>query len=131
MKRRDFLTLRSKGGQQLIMLSCQRLYMTYNNTLSQPQHAASELPANDEDWWTEEPPLSVASTAVERLFTDLARELEQADVLILEDREWLQEREFVKQVERLLAGFRARGGEIRYPIQESVQDSSTDSRKAV
>jgi hypothetical protein len=90
VKRRDFLRLRSNGGQTIMLLSCHRLYVHYNDARS------------------------------EQLFGELRQEVEHADVLVLEDREWLQDDKFSIQVEQLLAACRAQGGEIRYSTKDSM-----------
>jgi len=114
MNRRDFLSLRSSEGQQIVMLSCQRLYMGYNDARSQLGCARADQSCNDEDWWSGEPPLAVGSQPVEQLFAELKEEIVRADVLVLEDREWMQDEDFSYQVKQLLIQFRAHGGEVRY-----------------
>lgn len=120
MKRRDFLRLRSSGGQTIMMLSCHRLYVHYNDARSAMNNLGSEYCSDAEDWWSGEPPLSVETRPVEQLFGELRQEVEHADVLVLEDREWLQDDRFSSQVEQLLAACRAQGGEIRYSTKNSM-----------
>ena len=131
MKRRDFFRLRSSGHRQIMMLSCQHLYMGYNDARSQLGNVDSDLSSNDEDWWSGEPPLAVESLQVEQLFTELKEQIAQADVLILEHREWLQDDEFSRLVNELLSQFRADGGELRYSTKDSEKTSIVDSRQAV
>ncbi|MCB1671127.1 MAG: hypothetical protein R3F41_07260 [Gammaproteobacteria bacterium] len=118
MKRRDFLKLRSSGGQRIVTLSCERLYMAVADCRA---GAAAETACNDEGgaWWAAEPPRQVNQYSVAQLFDELGRELGDADVLVLEDRDWLQGDEFVHEVENLLAAVRRQRGEIRYAITDS------------
>ena len=101
------------------MLSCQRLYMGYNNARSQLGNATTEPSSSDEEWRSGEPPLSVESQQVEQLFSELREEAVGADVLVLEDREWMQDSEFSEHVKRLLREFLAHGGEVRYSTNNS------------
>ena len=120
MKRRDFLQCRSSGEQQIVNLSCQRLYMGYNDARSQPGNGA-EMSSNDEDWWSGEPPLAVESKKVGQLFAELMEEIAAADVLVIEDREWLQDKDFSKQVMQILKEFHALGGEVRYSTKDRTE----------
>ena len=129
MKRRDFLRFRSSGELQVINLSCEHLYIAYNDARSCFGNVADELSSSDVDWWSGEPPLAVESQQVDQLFTGLGADLTGADVLILEDREWLQDQHFAIQVERLLSEFRAQGGEVRYATEAFKTDSNTTLEK--
>jgi len=131
MNRRDFLCLRSEGGQRIVTLSCERLFMHYSNSFPVPEPPPQELlgampgklPAANspagEDWWAGEPPLEIAATTEEELFLNLGNDLADADVLVLQEREWLQGDRFSGRVKGLLARFRQQGGEVRYWTGES------------
>ena len=118
MNRRQFFTMRSSGGQQIMTLSCQRLYMAYAGARNQPGTLATDQSSNDGDWWSGEPPLEVAALPVKQLFGDLEKETARADVLVLTGREWMQEDDFSCFVAMLLEKFRIQGGEIRYSTCE-------------
>jgi hypothetical protein len=122
MKRRDFLRLQSAGSQQIATLSCERLFMCYADSSVRQEGRAGLLPEG-EDWWACEPPRQVDRLSVEQLFHEIGQEIAGADVLVLKDREWLQDDEFGRHVEQLLGNFRAQNREIRY--------STINSRTAV
>lgn len=133
MNRRDFLQFRSTGGQQIMLLSCQRLYIGYTDARSQPGSAASDLSHEDkssgeQEWWNGEPPLAVEAPPVEQLFAELREEIIGADVLVLEDREWMQDGAFSRHVQQLLQQFRTHGGEVRYATRDSKADQNEIQR---
>jgi len=108
------------------MLSCQRLFVGYHDARNQMAYAGSSQSCSDEDWWSGEPPLAMEAQGVSQLFTELKEEIEQADVLVLEDREWMQDEDFSIQLKQLLDQFRAHGGEVRY----STRNSKTNTEEA-
>ena len=103
-----------------MVLSCQQLYVQYNAAHAAINTAETGQSSHAEDWWGGEPPLSVESPLIDQLFGELRAKVEQADVLVLEDREWLQDDRFSNQIDQLLAACRARGGEIRYSTRDSM-----------
>lgn len=122
MKRRDFLHCRSTGGQRIVTLSCQQLFMQFAHSQSlsgdrQTGHAPSEpgrVMEEDAAWWSGEPPLAVTTPSADELFVAIGNELQGADVLVLQEREWLRDTQFADRVKGLLARFRHQGGEVRY-----------------
>lgn len=121
MKRRDFLHCRSSGGQRIVTLSCQQLFMQFTDSQSLTGDrlagsALSEpvLTAQDAAWWSGEPPLAVTTPTADELFVAIGNELQGADVLVLQEREWLRDTQFADRVKGLLARFRHQGGEVRY-----------------
>lgn len=121
MKRRDFLHCRSSGGQRIVTLSCQQLFIQFTDSQSLPGDrltgsALSEPDpvAQDAAWWSGEPPLAVTTPSVDELFVAIGNELQGADVLVLQEREWLRDTQFADRVKGLLARFRHQGGEVRY-----------------
>ncbi len=120
MKRRDFLRFRSSGGQRIVYLSCQRLYMNLCDVRTGREAAVAAMDAGTEDeWWTGEPPAVVESGSVEQLWNDVAAEIEAADVLVLEAREWLQGNELSARLEQLLSTYRETGGEVRIALDQA------------
>jgi len=118
MKRRDFLRFRSDGGQRIVVLSCQRLYMCYNDCRHMDSN--EEIPLDGSDWWSGEPPMAVESVSPQQLFADIAAEIATADVLVLDERDWMSDREFADHMNRLLTDWRAQGGELRYAMRNSL-----------
>ena len=110
MKRRDFLVLRMEQAIRVIELSCERLYMHYQQAdvaLRDPAPDACELPE-------EELPALFVKRNTQELFDGLDRELREADVLRVVDTEWLGVDAFRQDVEVLFAAFRRRGGRVEY-----------------
>ena len=112
MKRRDLLLLRTEPAGRVAELSCERLYMQYQQTsltMVRPGRA-DVLPTTE---LSEEEPSAVFDERTTRqLLGDVERELEEADVLRLVDTEWLAVDAFGRDVERVLASFRRRGGRV-------------------
>ena len=109
MNRRDFLTFRTYGRSKTVQLSCERLYMLYvdtRNTAAPEPPDALEVPENGE------PPARFAIRTTRQLFDDLARDLQDAAVLRVTDTGWLAEEEFRREIEALVDGVRARGGQV-------------------
>ncbi len=115
MNRRDFLLARTTGSQRVLELSCERLYMRY---VDAPSGAARrEEPGEvdaDPQAWDGEPPTEIDTPTAGELFAELDRELSNADVLRVLDRDWLAGREFRRAVEARVDTFRRRGGRIEF-----------------
>ena len=109
MRRRDLLLLRPTPRDRVFDLPCQRLYMRYLDARSVrpgPQR-------RDEAALGEPDPVYEVRDARE-LFDALARELADADVLRILDREWLADPGLRLEVDRLIAAFAARGGRVEF-----------------
>ena len=112
MNRRDFLLVRTRGNEQVLELSCERLYVQYVDAESNlgPQDEEHREPA----WWSGEPPTVIERPTTEELFRGLEEELATADVLRVRDRDWLMKGAFRDRFEALLPTFRARGGRVEF-----------------
>ncbi len=84
LRRRDFLLLRPEG--RATVLSCEALFMRF-------------LDAEN-------------GGAVDQLFANLARDLDQTRSVVLVDRAWLSRDDLRAHVDTVLASFRARGGRV-------------------
>jgi hypothetical protein len=84
--RRDFLLLRIDPARDTIELSCERVLMKFVDARADGTTAG--------------------------LFARLADELRAVQELRLVDTEWLGHEEFARQLERVLAAFRDRGGRV-------------------
>ena len=84
MNRRDFLLLRTEG--RATVLSCEALFMRFIDA------------QND--------------GTVDRLFANLARDLEQVTSVSLVDRSWLSRDDLKVHVDAVLGEFRRRGGRV-------------------
>ena len=115
MKRRDFLLLRTEPAGRVAELSCERLYMHYQQTsLTTGQPGRAVMPKTT-DPLEEEPPAVFEERTTAQLLGDVDRHLVDADVLRVVDTEWLAVEMFGQDVEHLLAAFRRRGGRVEYP----------------
>ena len=114
MNRREFLLLRTEQARRVAELSCERLYMHYQQTsLTMNRPEQSPTP----DAWElsdDEPPAVFAERTTQELFSSVDRELQDADVLRVVDTQWLAVEPFRRDVEDLLAAFRRRGGRVEY-----------------
>ena len=86
MNRREFLLLRPGTENRSAEISCERLYM---------RHLDSQIDG---------------TTA--QFLENLARDLQDIDILRLSEGEWLASEELKQQLEPIFTSFRARGGKI-------------------
>ena len=115
MKRRDFLLMRTDGGERVAELSCEKLFMNYqdlNSGLQQSNEESGTL--EDADWWAGEPSLSVHRADPETFFNSVFADLKGVSKVQVQDMEWLAQGEFRVRVETLLTAYKAAGGEVDY-----------------
>ena len=73
MNRRDFLFFRTESNAQLAELSCENLYMHYQDLCSGFNQAPAEAGTlNDTEWWAGEPPLQIGSGDPEAFFRSVS-----------------------------------------------------------
>lgn len=114
MKRRNFLLLRRERMSRVAELSCERLFMHYQQ-LGTTMGATLQGPAPDVwELSEEEPPGLLMERTTQELFAGVDRELREADVLRVVDTEWLGVDVFRQDVDALLEAFRRRGGRVEY-----------------
>jgi hypothetical protein len=106
MKRRDFLLFKTEGRTKTVEVSCERLYMQFVDARRAPEPSATELVVDGE------PPARFDRRTVQQLFADIARDVDDADVLRLTHTEWLTEEEFRHEVTTLVDAVRGRGGRV-------------------
>ena len=115
MNRRDFLFFRTEGSQRVAELSCEKLFMHYQDLSSGFQQAAEEEGSLDgADWWAGEPSLLVNSIEPDVFFRKILEELSEIEAVTVQDMEWLAQGDFRIRVETLLAAFSAGGGGVHY-----------------
>ena len=122
MKRRDFLLMRKDGSECIADLSCEKLFMNYQDLNSgfQQSNEESGIP-EDADWWAGEPALNIHSADPETFFTNVLADLKGINKVQVQDMEWLAQGEFRVRVETLLTAFKAGGGKVSYKAdQESI-----------
>jgi len=110
MNRRDFFLLRRDPIARVVELSCRRLYMRCLDALVTDDDA--NLHSDTPDPWGNEPPAVWDRRTTADIFDGLAVELRGADVLRLVDRQWVEEGEMSRQLDRLLEAFRVGGGRV-------------------
>ena len=122
MKRRDFLLMRMDGSERVADLSCEKLFMNYQDLNSGFQQSNEESGTlEDADWWAGEPTLNIHSVDPETFFTSVLVDLKGISKVQVQDMEWLAQGEFRVRVETLLTAFKAGGGEVSYKAtQESI-----------
>jgi hypothetical protein len=109
MHRRDLLLLRTPAGTTVFELACERLFMRYLDA-RRPGPAVPTL----DDHWLGEPDPHIASTSTRELFDGLRRDLAGADVLRIVGPQWLADADLRRDVDALVAGFRASGGRVEF-----------------
>ena len=124
MNRRDFLLFRTEGSQRIADLSCEKLFMHYQDLNSGYHQAAEESGTlDDADWWAGEPPLAIDNTDPEAFFRSVLTDIKDVDSVRVLDMEWLAQGEFRIRVETLLAAFKARGGEVSYQANNNQEEA--------
>lgn len=123
MKRRDFLFL-THAGEGRVRLSCQQLYMHYRDLTRTASQNANVSPESA-DWWAGEPESELALESPESFFRRLGEALHGKRRLELADKEWLGDAGLRRQVEQLLSGFRAAGGEVVSAPQAETAEGVT------
>lgn len=115
MNRRDFLLVRTKGGERIAELSCEKLYMHFAdmNSASKFGHNESGI-ADDAEWWSGEPSVVITNLDQNALFESMAGDIAEADVLLVSGRQWMVEGKFTEFVQDLFQQFSEKGGQIKY-----------------
>ena len=120
MRRRDFLLMRTDGSDRVADLSCEKLFMNYQDINSGLQASREEAGTlEDADWWAGEPSLNINTADPERFFASILEDLSGVEKLQVLDLEWLNQGEFRVRVETLLLAFKAAGGEVIYKGQNN------------
>ena len=124
MKRRDFLLLRTEGKERVAHLSCEKLFMHYQDLNAGFQQGNKEegIP-DDADWWAGEPSLHIRRSDPETFFRGVLDDLKEVNAIQVQDMEWLAQGEFRVRVETLLTAFKARGGEVKYKNNKETKVS--------
>ena len=124
MKRRDFLLLRTEGNERVAHLSCEKLFMHYQDLNAGFQQGNKEegIP-DDADWWAGEPSLHIRRSDPETFFRGVLDDLKEVNAIQVQDMEWLAQGEFRGRVETLLTAFKARGGEVKYKNNKETKVS--------
>lgn len=125
MKRRDFLLLRTEGSERVADLSCEKLFMHYQELNAGFQQGNKEegIP-DDADWWAGEPSLHISKSDPETFFSGVLDDLKAVNAIQVQDMEWLAQGEFRVRVDTLLTAFKARGGEVNYKTNKEAEVSA-------
>ena len=124
MKRRDFLLFKTEGSEQVVELSCEKLFMHFEDARSEVNKGMEEAGTFAEaDWWSGEPPLLIDNLDPDEYFRSIEAELILADVVQVLDPEWLVRGDFQIRVETLLAAIRARGKRVQYSSGEAISQT--------
>lgn len=119
MNRRDLLLLRTDRDGRVAELSCERLYMQYQQTRFTTDRPDDGRTPDAASLWSDtddaEPPAVFTERTTRELFSAVDRELRDAEVLRVVGAEWLTVETFRRDVEDLIAAFRRRGGRVEYP----------------
>ena len=115
MNRRDFLLFRTEDSKNVAVLSCEKLFMYFQDINAGFQNSASEEGTiDDAEWWAGEPALLTSKADPERFFASVLDDLADIDSVKVKDMEWLDQGEFRVRVETMLTAFKAKGGEVVY-----------------
>ncbi len=107
MNRRDVLLLKTASNTRVFELACASLFMHYLG-IQKPSAPTTVL----DDYWLGEPEPQLASLTARELFAGLQRDLDGADVLRVVEPHWLADADLRREVDVLVARFRASGGRV-------------------
>jgi len=127
LNRRDFLKCRVSAGRRILELSCEKLYMRYQDARS----GAGRLQISNHDDSTrhDEAARAIDLPKLEAIFTELERQLLEADELHLLEREWLAGGDFAREVGARIDAFAERGGRVELG-RDSAELSTSDGASA-
>jgi len=110
LSRRDFLKCRVSEGRRILELSCENLYMRFQDAST----GAGQYHFSNHDDLTrpDEAVGRLDGRKIDELFTELERHLAEVDELHLLDREWLAGGDFGQEVGARIETFRQRGGRV-------------------
>jgi hypothetical protein len=110
LSRRNFLRCRVSEGRRVLELSCESLYMRYQDARSgaSRQQALSHGEATS----NRESPTGFALPSPDAIFAELERRLAEVDELRVREREWLDGGDFGRAVLARIEAFRQRGGRV-------------------
>ncbi len=123
MNRRQFLLFRTERATRVAELSCERLYMHYQQAGATVRSAPDLQTAELCDLSELEPPARFAERTTGQLLSEVDHELRAAEVVRLVDSGWLAVEPFGRDVDAVLAAFRRRGGRVEDPRRTVVDDS--------
>lgn len=114
MNRRDFLLMKTEDGDRIVELSCEKLYMQFadaqNGDVPSPREQGRLQEAGS---WSGEPDAELTPSNLNEFFRYLERQLESADVLRMQNPDWLQDQDFKARVYEMLTEYKARGGRVQ------------------
>lgn len=112
VSRRAFLTLHVSEGKRVLELSCETLYMRYQDACSE---AGRRQVSNHDDLPPAvEPSLGFGTLTPAALFAELEQQLAAADELRVLEREWLNSGAFGREVTARVDAFRQRGRPVAF-----------------
>ena len=115
MNRRDFLRLSSGEHGPVAELSCEKLFVHYQDLCAGFQQGKMEAgTADDAEWWEGEPSISITRTNPDIFFHSVLEAISQSEKLLVLESEWLSDGDFRVFMDTLFAAFRARGGEVEF-----------------
>lgn len=110
VSRRDFLRLRVAEGRRVLELSCESLYMRYQDARSEA--GRRQVSNHDDLTGAGDAATGFAAPTPEALFAELERQLAAADELRVLEHDWLDGGAFGREVGARVEAFRARGGRV-------------------
>lgn len=110
VSRRDFLKLRVSEGKRVLELSCESLYMRYQDARSGA--ARRQVSNHDDPTGPGSASMGLVTPTPDELFAELDRQLAEADELRVLERDWLDRGVFGHEVGERLEAFRRHGGRV-------------------
>jgi hypothetical protein len=112
VSRRDFLKLRVTEGRRVLELSCESLYMRYQDARSGA--ARRQVSNHDDPTGPDSSSTGLVTLTPDELFAELERQLGEADELRVLERDWLDCGAFGHEVGERLEAFRQHGGRVEF-----------------
>ncbi len=128
LSRRDFLKLRVRDGRRVLELSCESLYMRYQDARSGA--GIRQVSNHDDAPDPGGPGLGLQMLQPDALFAELEQQLADVDELRILESEWLNDAGFGRDVAARIDAFRQRGGRVELGDNPNVAQPTAGAARA-
>jgi hypothetical protein len=128
LSRRDFLKCHVSKGRRVLELSCECLYMRYQDARSEA--GRRQVSNHDEPARQGESSAGFAMLKPDQLLAELEHQLAGVDELRVLEREWLDRGDFGRQVGARIETFRRRGGHVKFGRPQAAAPNTNRASEA-
>jgi len=112
LSRRDFLRLHVSEGKRVLELSCERLFMRYQD--AQSGVGRRQISNHDDVTPWAQQPTGFDTPTLDELFAEFERQLAEVDELCVLEPDWLNGGAFGREVGVRVEAFERRGGHVAF-----------------